>query len=89
MRRGGADGGARGDIDDRPAAGVADRRDGRAAAEEDALDVDRMDLAPEIQGGAFGRTLERRAGIVDQDMQPAEGVDRAFDDLGPAGLPAV
>src|ERR1700730_17818099 len=78
--------GGRGDIDDRAAAAVADRRRAMLHAEHWASQVDRERAVPRIDR-SIGNTLAGdRPGVVDQDMELAETPQRYRDNLLPGAL---
>ena len=60
-------------------------RDGEAAAEEGALQVDVDDAVPLLLGDLVRRALRPDAGGVDERVQRARGLDRGRDDALAAG----
>ena len=78
--------GRRGDVDDRAAAAVADRRCAMLHAEHGARQVDRDRAVPCLDRGVDDALAGDRAGIVDQDVELAEMRQCRRDDLPPGCL---
>ena len=51
-------------------------RDRRLRAERVALEVHAEDLVPALGGGVLHRVIEPHAGVVDEDVEPAEALRR-------------
>ena len=77
--------GGRGDVDDRAAAAalrrIADRRRAMLHAEQRPGQIDRDRAVPRLERRVDDALPRDRAGIVDQDVQPAELRQRRRDDL--------
>ena len=74
------------DIDDRAAAGCGNPPDRVLAAEEDAVEVQRVQGAPVLERGLLDRAVDGGAGAVHQHVQPAERADGRVQRDGPGFL---
>ncbi len=73
----------RGDVHEGAAAAARHRRDAGARAEEDASEVDREDAVPALQRVLDDPASLRRAGAVDDDVEPAARGERPLQRLLP------
>ena len=71
------------DVDDRPAAGGPEVRQRQLAAQEHAVEVDGVHAPPGLQVGVLDGATLGDAGVVDQDVEPPEFGDRAFQGHAP------
>src|SRR5215207_6240158 len=77
----------RGDVDDAPPPGLAHRRHGKAGGVEGGGQVDGDDLVPPLNRELIDWRDVLDAGVVDEDVEPPEGLERQIDHaLDRAGL---
>src|SRR5215813_12769474 len=62
----------RGDVDDAAAPGLPEERNRRLRGKRVSLEIDAEDLVPALGASLFHRVIQPDAGVVDEDVEPAE-----------------